>query len=250
MLHHFLENHDNVPSYCNENLLHYYFVGYLVFLFLSTVNDAIVAIVSGRGSIFDKHSRKNLPKYLYIRAFMLVLEAVIGSYGSYVAYDDQQKCLTGYSQVLFKLVTLFNLIWVFGCLVIIWFTFDSAGNIWYALERRSVNKKTPKKYRSIDTLDFENKITEKNQKYWQRTCKLMFCCIKTENARDNVLLFASKLFTNYFRACHDIVPSDILAGMILLRQKQKFEEYKRVEKELENSASSYQQVIYTFITYT
>lgn len=241
--HHYYEVHDNVPYGCEKETLHYYFFAYLALLFLSTLNDAVVAGISSRGSIFDKERRKCISKFLYVRAFILTLEAATGIFGCYIVFDKQKQCFTGSTQTLSKFATLFNIFWVFGCLVIMWITFDSAGSIFYALERKSINK-TPKKYRSIDTLDFEEIITKKNEKYWNRTCKLMFCCTKTESSRDNVLLFASKIFTKYFRTYHDLVPSDILAGMVLLRQRQKFEECKRVEKELESCpSSSYKQVI-------
>ena len=173
---------------------------------------------------------------------MLFVEAAIAVLGLYYVFFKSKHCFIGYDKVLSKLVVLFNVVWVIGCLIIIWFTFDPAGGHWYELDRRT-NKKTTKKYPSVQTVDFENKITEKNEKYWSKACQLLFCCTKAENSRDNVLLFASKLFTDYFRSYHDLVPSDILAGMILLRQKQKFEEFKRIQRELEHTDSSYQEVI-------
>ena len=241
-IHYDKEKHDLLPLSCNMNQAHMYFIIYLTLLICSLINDAVVAYVSSRGTIFDKESRKKIPLTLYFRALMLVIEAAISIFGTYHVFIASKECFKGYDKILSRLVVIFNIVWVFGCLVIIWFTFDPAGGIWYELDQRSIKKKA-KIYQSVQTIDFENKITEKNEKYWTKACQLLFCCTKAENSRDNVLLFASKLFTDYFRSYHDLVPSDILAGMILLRQKQKYEEFKRVQRELRHTDSSYQEVI-------
>lgn len=244
-VHYDKERHENIPPDCNLHRSHIYFIIYLLLILLSTINDAVVAFISSRGTIFDKTSRKKIPLVLYIRLAMLIVEAAVGGLGLYFVFYKSRYCFHGYDEALSKIVVIFNIVWVIGCLFIIWFTFDPAGKIWYKLEKKSLNKNV-KKYQSVDTLEFQNRITEKNERYWTRACRLLFCCTKAENSRDNVLLFASKLFTEYFRRYHDLVPSDILAGMILLRQKQKYEEFKRIQKELQHTDSSYQEVLYTF----
>ncbi|XP_066916828.1 diacylglycerol lipase-alpha-like [Clytia hemisphaerica] len=238
---HYEIGHQNVPEDCNLHRSHIYFIIYLVLLLFSLANDAAVAIVSSCGTIFDKTSRRKIPSLLYFRSFILFIEACVSGLGIYYVFYKSRHCFRGYDAVLSKLVVIFNIVWVLGCLVLIWFTYDPAGSIWFELQMRSHNKKASK-YQSVETIDVENRIYEKNEKYWSRACRLLFCCTKAENSRDNVLLFASKLFTNYFRNYHDLVPSDILAGMILLRQKQKYEEFKRIQHELKHTDSSYQEV--------
>lgn len=244
-IHYNNDQHTQLPPSCSMNRSHIYFIVYLALLFCSLINDAAVAFISSRGTIFDKTARRKVPKFLYIRAFMLLIEAALAVLGIYYVFFKEKFCFKGYDEVLSKCVVIFNVVWVVGCLIIIWFTYDPAGGDWYELDRRT-NKKKAKRYQSTNTLDFERRITAKNEKYWTRACRLLFCCTKAENSRDNVLLFASKLFTDYFRNYHDIVPSDILAGMILLRQKQKYEEFKRIQRELEHTDSSYQEVLFLF----
>ena len=122
----------------------------------------------------------------------------------------------------------------------IYFTFDSSGKLWYKLNATKLGKRVY----SMDIDAYTQRILAENEKNWKKTCRLLFCCTKAERSKDNVLWHAAKTFSDYFCAYTDLVPSDILAGMILLRQKQKYEESTRIEEELKNTNASYHQVWY------
>ena len=99
-LHHFLQDNDHLPVGCNAMRVHFYFIGYLILLALSTINDAVIAIVSSRGSIFDKHRRKKLPGFLYLRFVFMLLEAATGIAGCYIVFNKEKNCFFGYNVVL------------------------------------------------------------------------------------------------------------------------------------------------------
>ena len=228
---------------CNNRYIHLYFYVYLAVLFTSFVNDAIITFISSRGTIFEKEKRSHIAKLLYLRLALLLFEAGWVIYGCYQIFGPNISCSNNYDRWLLKAVVIFNFIWVVGCIVVLALSFDSAGKIWYRLDKKV---STGKKYGSMDTLDFDKRIREKNESSWVKSCRLLFCCTTAETSKDNVLLFAAKLFSDYFHCYNDLVPSDILAGLILLRQKQKFDESQRVKKELKDTDASYQQVSYEF----
>lgn len=237
-LHHHIDHVDQ--SMGPLTWVDYYFIGYLIVLFFSTANDGIVAFISSRGSIFDKKRRRNMPFFLYLRALILIVELCMGIGGCYITFGEEGRNFKRSSMLFGKLVCVFNIIWGLGSLLIVWITFDSSGYIWYVLERKSTKDRD--RYKSIDTLDFQKKFAEESEHYWTKKCRFLFCCTKAENSRDNVLLFAAQMFSKYFSMHHNIVPSDIWAGMILLRKKQKWEEIQRIEDTLVNSTSTVNRV--------
>ena len=226
-------------SFYQHSFVNIYFYVYIGVLILSSLNDMVIAFISSRGTIFDKEKRKNVPKCLYLRLVIFIFEAGWAVYGCIKIFAETRD-LDGSYKWLSEAIVVFNLIWVAGGFVIVGFSFDSAGRIWYKLDRKA---SSGKKYGSVDTVEFNKRIVDEYENSWLKTCRLLFCCTKAETARDNVLLFASKLFAEYFHSYTDLVPSDILAGIILLRQKQKYEESERVKQELKDTNSSYQQVL-------
>ena len=212
-----------------------YFIVYICVLVFSAVIDACIAFVSSRGTIYEEVKRKPIPRLLYSRAFVLVLEFCCACVGCYYVIYKIQVCENTYSKWLSEAIVVFNFLSVFICLTMILLSYDSAGNLWYKLEQNN-------HYNSLDVLQCKREISEKYQKDWMKSCRLLFCCTKKEISKDNVLMFASKLFADYFQSYADLVPSDILAGLILLRQKQKYEESVIVASEIEKENSNYQQV--------
>lgn len=237
---HITSNHDKQKSasLCKYQMIHIYFFVYMGILFLSAVNDLIITYISSRGTIFDSERRKHIPKLLYIRLAILIFEAAWAGVGIHYIFNKGKICFDNHDAWLPQAVVIFNLIWVVFSLLSMYLTFDSAGKLWYKLDKKTRRKK----YGSVDTLEFQRKIVDKYESEWHKTCKLLFCCTKTETSKDNVLLLASRIFAEYFHSYTDLVPSDILAGMILLRQRQKYQECKWVEEELKNTNASYHQV--------
>lgn len=60
-------------------------------------------------------------------------------------------------------------------------------------------------------------------KLWLRRFKLAFCCVSKDEYGDEAFTQSAELFSHLFRGT-DLVPSDILAGSILLRVRQKKEQ--------------------------
>jgi len=57
------------------------------------------------------------------------------------------------------------------------------------------------------------------QSTWDHRCKILFCCMGTDQYQDSFSEIA-RLLTDFFRDL-DLVPTDIMAGLVLLRRDQK-----------------------------
>ncbi|XP_065669793.1 diacylglycerol lipase-alpha isoform X2 [Hydra vulgaris] len=209
--------------FCLKTLKRYSLV-YIFTLFFSSLTDLVIAFVSSRGTIYEDVKRKPISKLLYLRSLILIFEICSACFGCY--YIVTLKCQSEIrpNKLLPIIACCCNFLQVVVCFIIIIIGFDSAGNLWYKLEQKN-------KYNSIEVLKCKQEISEKYRKDWLQHCKLFFCCTKKEVSKDNVLRFAAKLFADYFRSYADLVPTDILAGLILLREKQKYEENVVVENE-------------------
>ena len=223
---------------CAARRIHVYFIGYLVIIALSIAVEFRIAYISSRGTIFDCDKRAHVNKYLYLRTFIYLSEIAWFGMGVYHTFYRFKPCVHDAHKLLSMGVVIFNLLGIVATLVEVYLVFDPAGDVMYRLQK----KKNKKNYGSIDALNARQDVIDKYQSDWKNSLRLLFCCTKTKNSKDNVLLFASKVFADYFGNYDDLVPSDILAGLILLRQKQKYEEYIRVKEELENTNATYHQV--------
>lgn len=60
------------------------------------------------------------------------------------------------------------------------------------------------------------------QDSWDHRCRLLFCCMGTSERNRNSFADIAKLLSDFFREL-DVVPSDVVAGLVLLRKFQKLE---------------------------
>ncbi|CAG0908151.1 unnamed protein product, partial [Darwinula stevensoni] len=58
------------------------------------------------------------------------------------------------------------------------------------------------------------------QDSWHNRCQLYFCCVGKSEHSSNSFREIAKLFSEFFRDL-DVVPTDIIAGLMLLRRLQK-----------------------------
>lgn len=63
------------------------------------------------------------------------------------------------------------------------------------------------------------KVMRTYEQSWNRRCGFLFCCIRDDRHQSSFTEVA-KLFTEFFRDL-DVVPTDVVAGLVLLRRHQK-----------------------------
>lgn len=67
------------------------------------------------------------------------------------------------------------------------------------------------------------------QDSWDQRCRLLFCCMRSNDSNRNSFREIARLLSDYFRDL-DVVPSDVIAGIILLRIYQKIERRAIIEQ--------------------
>lgn len=71
-------------------------------------------------------------------------------------------------------------------------------------------------------LSYNRKVIRAYQDSWDHRCRLLFCCMGTSERNRNSFADIAKLLSDFFREL-DVVPSDVVAGLVLLRKFQKLE---------------------------
>ncbi|XP_078000064.1 diacylglycerol lipase-alpha-like [Glandiceps talaboti] len=106
-------------------------------------------------------------------------------------------------------------------LAVLWCTFDRAGRSWVKLK---VSKKQEAIRRSKSRVERRMSRAKQTQELyeanWDRRFRFLCCCAGVGDAQQNSFAEVAKLFSEFFHEL-DVVPSDIIAGFMLLREEQK-----------------------------
>eukprot|EP00112_Aurelia_sp_Birch-Aquarium-sp1_P019699 Seg493.3 transcript_id=Seg493.3/GoldUCD/mRNA.D3Y31 product="Sn1-specific diacylglycerol lipase alpha" protein_id=Seg493.3/GoldUCD/D3Y31 len=205
-----------------------YLVGYIALLIIVAVMDCLICFASSRGRVFELHKRRSVVPLIYIRFALFIIELIWLVLGFTWIFGKQmrQHCHDMATRRLSQGIVMFNFLFVIGVLVTMYFIFDSAGRLWPKLSSKNSRKS---QYGAI-----HKQIRAQYEKKWEKSCKALFCCTKIESSQDNVFGFVSGLLSEYFQEYLDLVPSDIVAGLILLRRHQKALEARKIEKLLKD----------------
>lgn len=121
-----------------------------------------------------------------------------------------------------------NWLLILFILSIIWCTFDAAGRSWVKMKkyqrsmRESESRFNYKRSGSRNRNWRQRKVIRAYQDSWDHRCRLLFCCMGTSERNRNSFAEIAKLLSDFFREL-DVVPSDVVAGLVLLRKFQKIE---------------------------
>ncbi|KAL1488240.1 hypothetical protein ABEB36_015195 [Hypothenemus hampei] len=84
----------------------------------------------------------------------------------------------------------------------------------------------------LGTLGFDSffrKVLRAYQDSWHNRCRLLFCCSTPSDRNRNSFADIARLLSDFFRDL-DVVPSDVVVGLVLLRKFQKIERKAIVEQ--------------------
>lgn len=73
------------------------------------------------------------------------------------------------------------------------------------------------------------KVLRAYQDSWQNRCRFLFCCSSANESNRNSFADIARLLSDFFRDL-DVVPSDVIVGLVLLRKFQKIERKAIVEQ--------------------
>eukprot|EP00795_Rhopilema_esculentum_P005103 gene5103-221_t len=219
------------PEIVCKSKVNIYLIGYIVLLIIIAIMDALISFSSSRGTVFELHKRTAVVPLLYVRAGLFIIELTWQILGFVWIFSSsvRHNCYSMPTKTLAQGVVIFNLLFMVGSLVPIYFFFDSAGHLWQKLHSA---KDKGSAYGAIN-----KEIRDKYERKWEKSCKALFCCSKVESSQENVFGFVSRLLSEYFQEYLDLVPSDFVAGLILLRRHQKFLESQRIATFLDEGSA-------------
>ncbi|KAL1480575.1 hypothetical protein MTO96_050915, partial [Rhipicephalus appendiculatus] len=191
--------------------LQQHMLGYCVILSGCVVVEACISWVSMRGSILDAAPRASMQHLLYVRLGILVIEVcwlVVGVIWVSKHYDS---CPMGVAKDAILGIIVCNWCVLLSVLVTVWCTFDRAGRTWVKMKRyqRSLQDGKLRYKRSGNSQRNwrHRKAVREYQDSWNKRCRLLFCCMGTNDRNRNSFAEIAKLLSDFFRDL-DVVPSD------------------------------------------
>ncbi|XP_050484833.1 diacylglycerol lipase-alpha isoform X5 [Bombus huntii] len=213
-------------------LLWEYFVGYLVIFVLSMIVEFSICFLATRGSILDTAARAPMQYILYVRLLLLLVETGWLCAGITWLAHFYQSC-TSIGQVKDVMLGLVVSNWcvLASVMVTVWCTYDAAGRSWVKMKKyqrsmREAESRCGKLHYNRSGSRNRNwrqrKVIRAYQDSWDNRCRLLFCCMGNSDRNRNSFADIARLLSDFFRDL-DVVPSDVVAGLVLLRKFQKIE---------------------------
>ncbi|NWW25592.1 DGLA lipase, partial [Falcunculus frontatus] len=186
--------------------------GYLGILLSCMIAELAIIWLSMRGSILYTEPRDSMQYVLYVRLAILVIEFVYAIVGIVWLTQYYTSC----NDITAKSVTLgTELECGLGvvCITVLC-VFDPTGRTFVKL------RATKRRQRNLRTYNLRHRLEEGQASSWTRRLKVFLCCTRTKDSQSDAYSEIAYLFAEFFRDL-DIVPSDIIAGLVLLRQRQR-----------------------------
>ncbi|XP_015173083.1 PREDICTED: sn1-specific diacylglycerol lipase alpha isoform X2 [Polistes dominula] len=212
-------------------LLWEYILGYLVLFIVSMVVEFSICFLATRGSILDTAKRAPMQYILYIRLFLLLVEAGWLCAGVTWITRFYQSCPVDQVKDVMLGLVICNWCVLAFVMVTVWCTYDAAGRSWVKMKKyqRSMREAESrggrlhyKRSGSRSRNWRQRKVIRAYQDSWDNRCRLLFCCMGNSDRNRNSFADIAKLLSDFFRDL-DVVPSDVIAGLVLLRKFQKIE---------------------------
>ncbi|NXY10915.1 DGLA lipase, partial [Pteruthius melanotis] len=186
--------------------------GYLGILLSCMIAELAIIWLSMRGSILYTEPRDSMQYVLYVRLAILVIEFVYAIVGIVWLTQYYTSC----NDITAKSVTLGTELERgpgVVCITVLC-VFDPTGRTFVKL------RATKRRQRNLRTYNLRHRLEEGQASSWTRRLKVFLCCTRTKDSQSDAYSEIAYLFAEFFRDL-DIVPSDIIAGLVLLRQRQR-----------------------------
>lgn len=189
-----------------------YLVVSLVLLLLTCSNLLLLAMHSARGRMWeppDRHPRRHVSTFLYVNIFFTLAECLWTLTGTFLAFKDLVRCaddLTERSVIVAVLVIIFlTYLLLFIKLVVALTAFRPFSTLHEGEERQ----------RLLGTNRIPTVSSQEELNVWGLRC--LMPCSSDENTVEAFKEIASLLSKVFHDA--DLVPSDIVAGLLLMHYK-------------------------------
>ncbi|XP_044017394.1 diacylglycerol lipase-alpha isoform X5 [Aphidius gifuensis] len=216
-----------------ELLLWEYMLGYLGIFSASIAIEFAICILATRGSILDTVARSSMQHLLYIKLFFMLIEIGWLCAGvTWLVHFYKNCSIDQTKKDVFLGLIICNWCIVGSIMVTVWCTYDAAGRSWVKMkkyqrsmreaESRGGGRMHYKRSGSRNRNWRQRKVIRAYQDSWDNRCRMLFCCIGNSDRNRNSFADIARLLSDFFRDL-DVVPSDVVAGLVLLRKFQKVE---------------------------
>ncbi|KAL7406581.1 hypothetical protein ABVT39_022615 [Epinephelus coioides] len=188
--------------------------GYLGILVSCLICESAIMWLSMRGSILYTQPRDAVQYVIYIRLAILLVELVYAVVGIAWLVQYYQPCSDVTAKNLALGIVACNWLVIFSVCITLMCTFDPTGRTFVKL------KATRRRQRNLTTYTLRHRLEEGQASSWSRRLKFFMCCTRAQDTQSDAYSEVASLFAEFFRDL-DIVPSDIIAGLVLLRQRQR-----------------------------
>ncbi|CAO2584675.1 Diacylglycerol lipase-alpha [Lemmus lemmus] len=188
--------------------------GYLGILLSCMIAEMAIIWLSMRGGILYTEPRDSMQYVLYVRLAILVIELIYAIVGIVWLTQYYTSCndLTAKNVTLGMVVC--NWVVILSVCITVLCVFDPTGRTFVKL------RATKRRQRNLRTYNLRHRLEEGQATSWSRRLKVFLCCTRTKDSQSDAYSEIAYLFAEFFRDL-DIVPSDIIAGLVLLRQRQR-----------------------------
>ncbi|XP_049573661.1 diacylglycerol lipase-alpha isoform X1 [Syngnathus scovelli] len=188
--------------------------GYMGILVSCLICESAIMWLSMRGSILYTQPREAVQYVIYIRLAILLVELVYAVVGIAWLVQYYQPCSDVTAKNLALGIVACNWLVILSVCITLMCTFDPTGRTFVKL------KATRRRQRNLTTYTLRHRLEEGQASSWSRRLKFFMCCTRAQDTQSDAYSEVASLFAEFFRDL-DIVPSDIIAGLVLLRQTQR-----------------------------
>ncbi|XP_018405396.1 PREDICTED: sn1-specific diacylglycerol lipase alpha [Cyphomyrmex costatus] len=212
-------------------LLWQYVIGYEGLFVVCMMVEFYICFLATRGSILDTTARAPMQYVLYFRLFLVLVEIGWLCTGVTWLVRFYQTCPVDQAKDVMLGLVISNWCLLALMMVTIWCTYDAAGRSWVKMKKyqRSMREAESRGARlhykrsgSRSRNWRQRKVIRAYQDSWDNRCRLLFCCMGNSDRNRNSFADIARLLSDFFRDL-DVVPSDVVAGLVLLRKFQKIE---------------------------
>ncbi|XP_059484399.1 diacylglycerol lipase-alpha-like [Neocloeon triangulifer] len=174
-----------------------------------------IALVAARGTILDTRPREKIHLLLYARLVLFILELIWLVLGVVWLVQFYADCPVDSNRVLVLGLIVGNGCVLTSLLITILISYDATGRSWVELKKNQISAES-----RSGSVRHHSGVLRAYQDTWEKRCRLLFCSVSPSDSTANCFPDLAELLTDFF--CDlDVVPSDVVAGLILLRKMQK-----------------------------
>ncbi|GIX66533.1 diacylglycerol lipase-beta [Caerostris extrusa] len=206
-------------SNCDDSTFNNYFLYAAAGdLFFTSCLSFALMLTSARGSVLEVEKRKFVPIILFIKLITLFCDIGIASYGIWLFTLMEKTCIV--KEIFIKVTTIVAFIYILAIAVGTFICYDTLG---------------ASKYWNIEANCNSLNFFKKAQYIWRLRLKFFCCCADISEDNDFIYVEISTFLASFLNVRIDLVPTDVLSGIITLSQKHVLERRKHMLKHLPES---------------